>query len=374
MGESASHVIGLPRPDLAARPRNASRHMDEAAAPKAPASAQGRRQLQGFQLHRRASASSRSYETELHGLTGFEEVEVSAGGRPIPPLSTSPPRPATNLILSLDIRLQQLAEALLGDKRGALVAIEPATGDILAVCFQADLRPQPVRQKGSAPIPGTNSTARRDKPAAEPLGAARAPTRPARPGKPFMALAALSHRQTHRGLGHARSGTRSRWATIPSATTQPGGHGWVDMNASIVHVVRYLLLHGSRDDMGVNAIHDFMKPLGFGQITGIDIEGESRGILPSTEWKQRAYTQALSSGSGTTAKPSRLGIGQGYNKLHHPATGHAPYRHRWSTTAPRWKAPPGQGGRKDSPFNPRPRAHGAQGELPAAVQAGRIST
>ena len=73
-----------------------------------------------------------SYETELHGLTGFEEVEVSAGGRPIRTQSTTPSTPGNNLILSLDIRLQQLAEQLFGDRRGALVAIEPETGDILA--------------------------------------------------------------------------------------------------------------------------------------------------------------------------------------------------------------------------------------------------
>ena len=94
---------------------------------------------------------------------------------------------------------------------------------------------------------------------------------------------------------------------------KPGGHGWVDMNASIVQSCDpyyYMLAR----DMGVNGIHDFMKPLGFGQITGIDIEGESRGILPSTDWKRRAYRKPEQQ-KWYDGETISLGIGQGYNSF-----------------------------------------------------------
>ena len=87
-----------------------------------------------------------SYERELHGTTGVEEVEVDAGGRAVRTLSRTPPVSGNNLRLSLDIRLQQVAEQAFGDRRGALVAIEPATGDVLAFVSQAGLRPQPLRR------------------------------------------------------------------------------------------------------------------------------------------------------------------------------------------------------------------------------------
>jgi penicillin-binding protein 2 len=94
---------------------------------------------------------------------------------------------------------------------------------------------------------------------------------------------------------------------------KPGGHGWVDMQASIVQSCDTYYYALARD-MGVNAIHDFMKPLGFGQITGIDIEGESRGILPSTEWKRKAYRKPEQQ-KWYDGETISLGIGQGYNSF-----------------------------------------------------------
>lgn len=250
-----------------------------------------------------------SYETELHGLTGFEEVEVSAGGRAIRTLSTSPSTPGNNLILSLDIRLQQLAEALYGDRRGALVAIEPETGDILAFVSKPTYDPN-LFVEGIDTATWNELNGSPDKPLLNrPL---RGTYPPGSTYKPFMALAALTTGKRTAQWGMPDPG----FFTLGNHTfrdDKPGGHGWVDMQTSIVQSCDTYYYALARD-MGVNAIHDFMKPLGFGQITGIDIEGESRGILPSTEWKRKAYRKPEQQRwyDGETIS---LGIGQGYNSF-----------------------------------------------------------
>ena len=105
------------------------------------------RELQGLGLHRQESGIEVSYERELHGTTGVEEVEVDAGGRAVRTLSRTPPTSGNNLKLSLDIKLQQAAEAAFGERRGALVAIDPATGEVLALRLQAGLRSESVRRR-----------------------------------------------------------------------------------------------------------------------------------------------------------------------------------------------------------------------------------
>ncbi|RZT38512.1 penicillin-binding protein 2 [Cupriavidus agavae] len=250
-----------------------------------------------------------SYEYELHGLTGFEEVEVSAGGRPIRTLSTSPATPGNNLILSLDIRLQQLAEQLFGDRRGALVAIEPETGDILAFVSKPTYDPNLfVEGIDSKTWDELNNSP--DKPLLNrPL---RGTYPPGSTYKPFMALAALTTGKRTAAWGMHDPG----FFTLGNHTfrdDKPGGHGWVDMQTSIVQSCDTYYYALARD-MGVNAIHDFMKPLGFGQITGIDIEGESRGILPSTDWKRKAYRKPEQQ-KWYDGETISLGIGQGYNSF-----------------------------------------------------------
>ncbi|WP_420994662.1 penicillin-binding protein 2 [Cupriavidus sp. 30B13] len=309
MGESASHVIGyLGR--ISQRDQERIEAMDEA------------NDAEGAKYDPRKDADNykgsnyigkigieQSYETELHGLTGFEEVEVSAGGRPIRTLSTSPATPGNNLILSLDIRLQQLAEALFGDRRGALVAIEPATGDILAFVSKPTFDPN-LFVEGIDSNTWNELNGSPDKPLLNrPL---RGTYPPGSTYKPFMALAALTTGKRTAAWGFHDPGS----FTLGNHTfrdDKPGGHGWVDMQASIVQscdTYYYMLAR----DMGVNAIHDFMKPLGFGQITGIDIEGESRGILPSTDWKRRAYRKPEQQ-KWYDGETISLGIGQGYNSF-----------------------------------------------------------
>ncbi|MFJ4293556.1 penicillin-binding protein 2 [Cupriavidus sp. NPDC089707] len=309
LGESASHVIGyLGR--ISQRDQERIEAMDEANDADS-AKYDPRKDADNYKGTNYIGkiGLEQSYETELHGLTGFEEVEVSAGGRPIRTLSTSPATPGNNLILSLDIRLQQLAEALYGDRRGALVAIEPTTGDILAFVSKPTFDPN-LFVEGIDTNTWNELNGSPDKPLLNrPL---RGTYPPGSTYKPFMALAALTSGKRTAAWGMSDPG----FYTLGNHTfrdDKPGGHGWVDMHSSIVHSCDTYYYALARD-MGVNGIHDFMKPLGFGQITGIDIEGESRGILPSTDWKRKAYRKPEQQ-KWYEGETISLGIGQGYNSF-----------------------------------------------------------
>lgn len=244
-----------------------------------------------------------SYESVLHGQVGAEEVEVSAGGRIVRTLSRKPPVPGSNLVLSIDIRLQKLAEELYGERRGALVAIEPKTGDVLAMVSRPSFDPNLfVDGIDSQTWAALNEDP--DKPLLNrPL---RGAYPPGSTYKPFMALAALT------------SGTRTPQDTISDPgyfqlgnhrfrDSKPSGNGIVDLRKSIV-VSSDTYYYKVAYDMGVDRIHDFMKLWGFGQLTGIDLEHESTGVLPSTQWKLKRFKQKWFPGE----TPS-IGIGQGYN-------------------------------------------------------------
>jgi penicillin-binding protein 2 len=244
-----------------------------------------------------------SYENVLHGKAGFEEVEVSAGGHGVRSLSRTDPKPGRNLILSIDFKLQKLVEELYGDRRGAMVAIEPKTGEVLAFVSKPTFDPNLfIDGVDAATWQALNDN--EDKPLLNrPL---RGAYPPGSTYKPFMALAALT------------TGARTPHQTISDAgffafggrkfrDSKPGGNGIVDLHKSIVvssDTYYYILAH----DMGVDAIHDFMKPWGFGQVTGIDVKNEAAGVLPSSAWKQKRYKQKWYAGESVS-----LGIGQGYN-------------------------------------------------------------
>jgi len=248
-----------------------------------------------------------SYESELHGATGFEEVEMSAGGRAVRRLKSSPATPGNALVLSIDIRLQAMVEELFGDRRGALVAIDPRNGEVLAFVSKPNFDPN-LFVDG---IDVENWRALNESPDKPLLNRALRGTYP--PGstfKPFMALAALTlgkrtPQQTVYDPGYFNFGNHR------FRDDKEGGHGTVDMFKSITQscdTYYYMLAN----DLGVDAIHDFMSPLGFGRITGIDLQGEVKGVLPSTEWKRTVYKkkEAQKWYSGETIS---LGIGQGYN-------------------------------------------------------------
>jgi penicillin-binding protein 2 len=247
------------------------------------------------------------YERELHGITGVNRVETSAGGRATRSLSSDLATPGQNVVLSIDIQLQKMVEDLFGTRRGALVALDPNTGEVLAFVSKPTFDPN-LFVDGIDVESWKMLNESIDKPLLN--RALRGTYPPGSTYKPFMAMAALS------------TGKRSASTIVNDAGSWTyGGHtfrshgdsglGPVDMVRSIV-LSSNVYYYSLANDMGVDAIHDFMKPLGFGQITGIDLPGEVRGILPSTEWKRNYYKKPEQKKwfGGETIS---LGIGQGYN-------------------------------------------------------------
>ena len=247
-----------------------------------------------------------SFETQLHGSTGVEQVETSAGGRAVRKLASQPATPGHTVMLSLDIKLQKLVEDLFGDRRGALVALDPTTGEVLAFVSKPTFDPNLfVDGIDSESWQGLNESI--DKPLLN--RALRGTYPPGSTYKPFMALAALESGKRQPGSITQDAGS---WMFGGHQFRSHGaGLGPVDMYQSIVkssNVYYYSLAN----DLGVDAMHDFMKPLGFGQITGIDINGEVRGVLPSQDWKRKAYKK-VDQQKWYPGETISLGIGQGYN-------------------------------------------------------------
>ena len=250
-----------------------------------------------------------SYERQLHGQAGYEEVETSAGGRAVRRLDSRPPTPGDKLVLSIDIRLQALVEEMFGDRRGALVALDPRTGEVLAFVSKPTFDPNLF-------VDGIDVESWRelnesiDRPLLN--RALRGTYPPGSTFKPFMAAAALN------------SGKRDPATIInDGGSFQFGNHtfrshgdkglGPVDMVRSIVkssNVYYYSLAN----EMGVDLMHDQLTPFGFGVKTDIDLEGEVTGLLPSTDWKKRYYKKPEQQRwyAGETIS---LGIGQGYNNF-----------------------------------------------------------
>lgn len=251
----------------------------------------------------------KSYERVLHGATGLQEVEVSAGGRAVRTLSQAPASAGSNLILSIDIELQKIVEEAFGEKRGALVAIDPETGDVLAFVSKPTYDPNLfVEGIDQANWDSLNTSI--DKPLIN-----RALTSSYPPGstyKPFMALAALELGKRSTAFSIADPG----YFILGGHTfrdDKEGGHGTVDMYKSIV-VSCDTYYYTLANELGVDAIHDFMKPFGFGEKTGIDLEHERAGILPSTAWKQ-AYYKKPAQKKWYAGETISIGIGQGYNNF-----------------------------------------------------------
>ena len=251
----------------------------------------------------------KKYESILHGKTGYEEVEVTAGGRAVRTLSRTPATPGHNLILSLDIELQKIVEEAFGDRRGALVAIEPATGDVLAYVSKPTFDPN-LFVDGIDQQSWDELNTSLDRPLLNRPLIGSYP--PGSTFKPYMALAALelgkrTPAQSISDPGHFWFGNHK------FRDDKVGGHGIVDMYKSIVqscNTYYYVLAN----DLGVDAIHDFMKPFGFGQMTGIDLENERSGVLPSTAWKRAAYKRPEHK-KWYAGETISVGIGQGYNSF-----------------------------------------------------------
>jgi penicillin-binding protein 2 len=249
----------------------------------------------------------KSYEKHLHGTTGYEEVEVSAGGRAVRTLSRTPAIPGNNLILSIDIELQKIVEEAFAGRKGALVAIEPSTGDVLAYVSMPTFDPN-LFVEGIDAQSWEELNTSPDRPLVNrPISGAYPP---GSTYKPYMALAALELGK--RAPGSAISDPGYFWfGNHKFRDDKEGGHGAVDMYKSIVHSCD-TYYYSLANELGVDAMHDFMKPWGFGQITGIDLENERRGVLPSTSWKRSVYRKPEQR-KWYAGETISLGIGQGYN-------------------------------------------------------------
>ena len=249
-----------------------------------------------------------SYEKTLHGQTGVEQMETSAGGRAVRRLAGHPATPGNTVMLSIDIKLQRLVEDMYGERRGALVAIDPKTGEVLAFVSKPTFDPN-LFVEGIDSESWKELSESLDKPLLN--RALRGTYPPGSTYKPFMALAAL------------QTGKRGPSVVINDpGYFNFGGHrfgspegniGGVDMRRSI-QLSSNIYYYSLANEMGVDLIHDSMKPLGFGQITGIDIGGELRGVLPSTEWKRNAYKRPEQK-KWYAGETISLGIGQGYNSF-----------------------------------------------------------
>ncbi|NNM80342.1 MAG: penicillin-binding protein 2 [Gallionella sp.] len=246
-----------------------------------------------------------SYESELHGTTGIEQVEVDSGGRAVRLLSRTPPVSGNTLVLSIDAKLQEIAEQAFGNYRGALVAIDPSNGEVLAFIskpgydpslFIDGIDPQSWDELNNSPDHPLNNRALRGQ---YPSGSTI---------KPFMALAGLFYniRSPERAISDPG------YYTLPGSSHQyrdwkKGGHGMVDMFKSIV-VSCDTYYYGLATELGIDNIYNFLSRFGFGKKTGIDLDGETSGLLPSQEWKMKRYHQKWYAGDTVS-----VGIGQGYS-------------------------------------------------------------
>lgn len=294
LGEVASHVVGyIGR--INAREAEAISDSDDAA------------NYNGTD-HIGKEGVEKKYESYLHGTTGYEEVERSAGGRAIRTLSRRPPVPGSNLILSVDIELQKVIEEAFGDQRGALVAIEPETGDVLAYVSRPGYDPN-LFVDGIDSQSWNELNTSRDRPLMNrPLSGTYPP---GSTFKPFMALAGLEL-----GKRTTSSAIRDPGFFMLGGhrfnDDKPGGHGYVDMYASIVASCdTYYYQLGN--DLGIDAIHDFLEPFGFGAKTGIDLDHEKTGVLPSKQWKAERFKRSRATQKWVGGDTISISIGQGYN-------------------------------------------------------------
>jgi penicillin-binding protein 2 len=246
----------------------------------------------------------RFYEERLHGEVGYEEVETNARGRVLRVLKRIDPLPGQDVILTLDVRLQEAAEAALAGRRGAIVALQPSTGEVLAMVSQPSFDPNPfvtgisfkayAELRDSIDQPLFNRVLRGLYPPGSTI-------------KPMMAVAALDAgviTNTSRVFdpGFYQLANHSH----KYRNWNRSGDGWVSLELAISRsndTYFYDLAH----KMGIDRMHDYMTRFGLGQRVSLDMFEETAGLMPSREWKRARYRQAWYPGETLI-----LGIGQGY--------------------------------------------------------------
>jgi penicillin-binding protein 2 len=247
----------------------------------------------------------RYYEDRLHGVSGVEKIETNAQGRRLQVLERQDPAHGDDLILSLDVQVQQAAWDALGDRVGAVVAIDPNDGSVLAMVSKPSF-------DANAFVHGISGPDYR--------AILNAPGRPLfnralqggyGPGstiKPFVALAGLEQ-----GVVKPEKQVFSTGQYFlpgqdrPYHDWKPGGHGWVDIQGALEQSVNTYFYQLARD-MGIDKMHDYLSHFGLGEKTGLDLLGENAGVLPSRQWKRGQFGQPWYPGETIIA-----GIGQGFN-------------------------------------------------------------
>jgi penicillin-binding protein 2 len=247
----------------------------------------------------------RFYETRLHGVSGLERLEANVTGRTLRVLGRAAPVHGDDLILALDVVVQQAAWEALGDRPGAVVAIDPNDGSVLALVSKPAFDPNLF-------VSGISG--------ADYRAILAAPGRPLfnrallggyEPGstiKPFLGLAGLE-------LGvigvHDRVYSNGRYflpgLDKPFRDWKKGGHGWANMQSALEQSVNTYFYELALD-LGIDRIHDYLAQFGFGAPSGLDLLGENAGVLPSRAWKRGRYGLPWYPGETVIA-----GIGQGFN-------------------------------------------------------------
>ena len=246
----------------------------------------------------------KTYEDILHGTVGYSQVETNAEGRVLRTLVRTPPVPGNNLYLTLDAELQNVADQALGKRAGAVVAIDPDTGGVLAFVSKPAYDPN-LFVNG---IDSKTYTALRENDK-QPLfnRALRGQYPPGSTLKPFVALGGLEEGITSK---HAHTYCPGFYQLPGKARKyrdwKRGGHGTVDLTDAIAQSCD-VYFYDLAMSMGIDRLHDYLTKFGFGERTGIDISGELPGLMPSRQWKRAARNLPWFPGETLIA-----GIGQGF--------------------------------------------------------------
>ncbi|HXR18687.1 MAG TPA: penicillin-binding protein 2 [Steroidobacteraceae bacterium] len=256
-----------------------------------------------------------AFEPQLHGHNGFRQILVNAQGRSVqrqgayaPVLHSQPPTPGEDLILSIDLTAQEAAEDGLGDHRGAVVAIDPRNGDVLALASKPGFDPAEFA-RGISRSEYAELSDSIDKPL---FNRALRGTYPSGSTiKPVIALAGLTYHLVDPNKPEFCAGVfHLPGSSLLFREGKTGRHGWLDLTHAIAKSCD-VYFYGLAATVGAERIAAFMAPFGYGELTGIDISGEKPGLLPSPEWKKKTFKRPEDQ-VWFPGETVNFGVGQGY--------------------------------------------------------------